>query len=66
MTKEKQLARKIKEFNTKGITVVMVSHDAEFCAEYCDECAMIFDGMSALQEEKNKFFSLMALLLSLR
>ena len=54
---KKQLADKIKELNKKGITVVMVSHDTEFCAEYCDECAMIFDGMCALQEEKNKFFS---------
>ena len=54
---KKQFANKIKELNNKGITVVMVSHDTEFCAEYCDECAMIFDGMCALQEEKNKFFS---------
>ncbi len=54
---KKQFANKIKELNNKGITVVMVSHDTEFCAEYCDECAMIFDGVCALQEEKNKFFS---------
>lgn len=54
---KKQLAEKIRELNAKNITVVMVSHDTEFCAEYCDECAMIFDGMCALQEEKNKFFS---------
>lgn len=54
---KKQFARKIKELNEIGITVVMVSHDTEFCAEYCDECAMIFDGMCALQAEKNKFFS---------
>ncbi len=54
---KKQFARKIKELNEIGITVVMVSHDTEFCAEYCDECAMIFDGKCALQAEKNKFFS---------
>ena len=54
---KKQFARKIKELNEIGITVIMVSHDTEFCAEYCDECAMIFDGMCALQAEKNKFFS---------
>ena len=54
---KKQFAGKIKELNVKGITVVMVSHDTEFCAEYCDECAMIFDGICALQEEKDKFFS---------
>lgn len=54
---KKQFARKIKELNEVGITVVMVSHDTEFCAEYCDECAMIFDGICALQAERNKFFS---------
>lgn len=54
---KKQFARKIKELNEIGITVVMVSHDTEFCAEHCDECAMIFDGMCALQAQKNKFFS---------
>lgn len=54
---KKQFAEKIKELNDKGITVVMVSHDTEFCAEYCDECALIFDGMCALQDETTKFFS---------
>lgn len=54
---KKQFAKKISELNEKGITVIMVSHDTEFCAEYCDECALIFDGTCALQEEKNKFFS---------
>lgn len=54
---KKQFAMKIKELNNKEITVVMVSHDTEFCAEYCDECALIFDGMCALQEESRKFFS---------
>lgn len=54
---KKQLASKIRELNAKGITTIMVSHDTEFCAEYCDECAMIFDGVCVLQEEKNKFFS---------
>lgn len=54
---KKQFASKIKELNGKGVTVVMVSHDTEFCAEYCDECALIFDGMCALQEESRNFFS---------
>ena len=54
---KKQFANKIKELNSKGITAIMVSHDTEFCAEYCDECALIFDGMCALQEESRKFFS---------
>ena len=27
-----------------GITLVMVSHDIEFCALYADRCALFFDG----------------------
>lgn len=52
-----RFAQKIKELCEKGVTVIMVSHDTEFCAEYCDECAMIFDGMCALQENKYDFFA---------
>lgn len=54
---KQQFAKKIKELCSKGITAVMVSHDTEFCAEYCDECAMIFDGTCVLKENKNVFFS---------
>ena len=32
---------KLKE---QGVTLFMVSHDVEFCAEYGDRCAMFFDG----------------------
>lgn len=54
---KKQFAKKIREMCQKGVTVVMVSHDTEFCAEYCDECAMIFDGMCVLKENKYDFFA---------
>ncbi len=52
-----RFAAKMKELTDNGITVVMVSHDTEFCAAYCDECALMFDGMCALQEESRAFFS---------
>ena len=34
----------LKNLTLKGVTVVMVSHDIEFCAKYADYCAMVFDG----------------------
>lgn len=34
----------LKDLQAGGVTVVMVSHDIEFCAEYADRCAMFFDG----------------------
>lgn len=52
-----KFAEKIGELCRKGVTVVMVSHDTEFCAEYCDECAMIFDGICVLEQNKYDFFA---------
>ena len=38
------LAGIFKKLKEKGVTIFMVSHDIEFCAEYADRCAMFFDG----------------------
>ncbi len=54
---KKRFAQKITELCEKGATVVMVSHDTEFCAEYCDMCAMIFGGKCAVQKNKYDFFA---------
>ena len=40
-----------------GCTVVMISHDIEFCAEYADRCALLFDGRIAACESTKRFFS---------
>lgn len=39
-----------------GITIIMVSHDIEFCAEYADRCAMFFDGHIVSEGEPREFF----------
>lgn len=54
---KKQFAEIIKKLCAKKTTVIMVSHDTEFCAEYCDRCAMISDGMCALEAERHEFFA---------
>ena len=41
----------------KGVCVVIVSHDVEFCAEYADRCALFFDGSAAAEGEPREFFS---------
>lgn len=41
---KKKLACIFKELLKRGITILMVSHDIEFCAEYADICALFFDG----------------------
>ncbi len=52
-----KLAEFLKRLTAKGITIVMVSHDVEFCAKYADICAMFFDGSIVTSDETRKFFS---------
>ena len=41
----------------RGVTIVMVSHDIEFCAKYADRCAMFFDGGIVSENTPFEFFS---------
>lgn len=38
------------------MTVVMVSHDVEFCAEYADLVSMFFDGQVLTTDTPRRFF----------
>ena len=40
----------------RGITVVMVSHDVEFCARYADRVSMFFDGQILTTDTPRRFF----------
>ena len=46
----------LKELKARGVTVVMVSHDVEFCAEYADRVAMFFDGQVITSDTPRRFF----------
>lgn len=52
-----KLAEILKSLTQKGVTVIMVSHDIEFCAEFADRCAMFFDGAVISENEPREFFS---------
>jgi len=41
----------------RNITIVMVSHDIEFCARYAHRCAMFFDGGIVTEDVPRAFFS---------
>lgn len=41
----------------RKITIIMVSHDIEFCAEYTQRCAMFFDGNIVTEGTPQDFFS---------
>lgn len=46
----------LKDLCRQGITVVMVSHDVEFCAEYADLVSMFFDGQLLTTDTPRRFF----------
>ena len=41
---KKEMGKIILDLKKQGKTIVIVSHDVEFCAEYGDRCAMFFQG----------------------
>ena len=40
-----------------GVTVIMVSHDVEFCARYGQRCLLFFDGSVIVSEPARTFFA---------
>lgn len=54
---KQKLAKLLKELKEQGVTIFMVSHDIEFCAEYADRCALFFDGEIVAVDTPVKFFS---------
>lgn len=47
----------LKKLTANGVTVIMVSHDIEFCASYADRCAMFFDGEITSVGTPENFFA---------
>ncbi len=41
----------------QGVTILMVSHDIEFCARYAHRCALFFDGGIVTEAPPRAFFS---------
>ena len=39
------------------LTVIMVSHDIEFCSMYAHRCSLFFDGSIVTTNDPRKFFS---------
>nr|WP_312577121.1 energy-coupling factor transporter ATPase [Sedimentibacter sp.] len=42
---------------SQDVTVIMVSHDIEFCAKYAHRCALFFDGGIVTEGTPTEFFS---------
>ena len=53
---KEKLARILQALKADGITVIMVSHDVEFCARYADGVSMFFDGQLLTTDTPRRFF----------
>ena len=47
----------LRTLKSRGVAIVMVSHDVEFCAEYADVCSLFFDGAIVSHAPAREFFS---------
>ena len=50
------LAQILCKLKGQGVTIVMVSHDVEFCAKYADMVSMFFDGQMLTTDTPSRFF----------
>ncbi len=50
-------ARILKKLLNQGVTILMVSHDVTFCAEYAHRCGLFFDGSIVADGTPREFFS---------
>ncbi len=47
----------LRALQKQGVTILVVSHDIEFCAKYGDICTLFFNGTAISTGETNEFFS---------
>ncbi len=53
---KQQLGKYLQKLTSQGLTVIMVSHDLEFCAQYANECGMLFNGKVQQIKNTREFF----------
>ncbi len=51
-----EFVRMLKELKTEGVTILVVTHDVDFCGEAADRCGMLFDGVVLSEGTPAAFF----------
>lgn len=54
---KKALGDTLLSLKAEGRTILLVTHDLEFAAQYCDRCGLLFDGKIAAEDNAVEFFS---------
>ncbi len=52
-----RLGNMLKALQSRGVSILMVSHDIEFCAKYADRIGMFFDGAIVSEGAPREFFA---------
>ena len=54
---KQMFAEILRSLLAQGVSLLMVSHDVEFCARYAHRCALFFDGAVVTEATSRAFFS---------
>ncbi|SES90606.1 ABC transporter ATP-binding protein [[Clostridium] polysaccharolyticum] len=54
---KQELGKFLKTLSEQKITILLISHDIEFCADYADFAGLFFDGKIIAKEEAHEFFA---------
>ena len=54
---KQMFAEILRSLLARGVSLLMVSHDVEFCARYAHRCALFFDGAVVTEATSRTFFS---------
>ena len=55
--KKRELGAFLQGLCKQGVTIVMVSHDIEFCGRYATKCGMLFAGRLVGEGDRQSFFA---------
>lgn len=51
-----KLGRLLQKLKADGMTIIIVSHDIEFCAQFADRCGLFYGGEIVSQSAASRFF----------
>lgn len=54
---KRDLGEILRTLTKRGVTVLMISHDVEFCAQYADRTGLFFQGNVVTSKESKKFLA---------
>lgn len=54
---KRELGALLRKLAADGKTIILVSHDLEFCGEYADRCGLLFDGQLVSLSDTKTFFA---------